>query len=237
MSIIKSAMAAISKSDIDSLVSYLEQMSKEEVQELASMYSVKSAIVYMSGSWVEESKGNLMDSDDNVLQENVSVERGYKGWLELHYGPTSLHFASIIPIDSNNGDYDEDYFTPGEMLFAEDYGYPADSVEADCDCKSEFKNIREEELNLDELDEFDLWVDDNDSYMQLSALSISANSIVLTFEEKKTLKLRIHDVDKSVQWFLFSVLFMSSKKSISELDPSLQSMIQEYMECNFDIIV
>ena len=234
MSIIKSAMTAISKSDSKSLISSLEQMSKEEIQELASKYSVRSAVVSMSGTWVEESNGNLVDSEGNVLQEDVSVDRGYKGTLALYYGPESLHFASLIPIDRNNDDYDEDYFTPGEMIFGVDYGCPADGVELDCDCKSEDKHIREDELDLDQYDEFELSIDDNSSEITLNSTSICAASIELNFENQKSLKLPIQNVDLSVSWFLFSILFMSSNKPISELKP-FYGDIQEYMESNFDI--
>lgn len=234
MSIIKPAMTAISKSDSKSLISFLEQMSKEEIQELASKYLVKSAVVNMSGTWVEESYGNLVDSEDNVLQEDISVDRSYKGYLELHYHTESLHLASLIPIDRNNCDYDEDYFTPGEMLFGEDYGYPADSVELDCECNGEDRHIREDELDLDQYDEFELSVDDSSSGTRLRSTSISATSILLTLDTLKTLWLPIQNVDHSVSWFLFSILFMSSNKPISALKP-FHSEIQEYMESYFGI--
>ena len=234
MSIIKSAMTAIAKSNSKSLISCLEKMSKEEVQELASHCVISSATIYMSGTWVEESKGNLIDPEDNVLQENISVDRGYKGYLQLHYGPESLHLASIIPIDKNNFDYDEDYFTQGEMLFGEDYGYPADSVDLDYEAKSEDRYLRESELDLDEFDEHDLSVEDYPGEYRLRSVSISANSIELTIDDNKTLKLPILNADSSVLWFLFSVLFMSSKKSIEDLKP-FHYDIQDFMENNFGI--
>lgn len=235
MSIIKSAMTAISKSDSKSLGSCLDKMSKEELQELASNYLVTSATIHMAGSWVEESNANLVDLDGNVVQEDVSYERGYKGAIEQYYGHDSLHFAALIAVNPNvTQDYDADYFTPGSMIFGEDYGYPADDASSSADCNFEDRYIRREEIEEDvDLDECEL--EDSDADTKLYNAFIQAIEIDLILNTKNKITLPLLEAGSNELWFIFSILFKSSKKSIKDLGNGA-SEVSEFMENNFGII-
>jgi hypothetical protein len=230
MKIIDAAISGITKQDRDKLISCLEKMSKEQIQTLAQQFQATSATIYMSGTWVESGKGDLVDSDGNILQADVSVDRGYKGWLKLYYGPNSLHLASIVAIDRNNYDYDEDYFTLGEMRFSEDYGLSPDSFELDCDCKSEDRHINEHEIeNYEDYDLFDLSIEDYSEGGRLVATSISANRIEIKLESDRLINLPLQDISPNVNWFVFAVLFISSKKLISDIE-SHHDDIQEFID-------
>lgn len=234
MSIIKSAMAAISKSDSKSLSSCLDKMSKEELQELASKYVATSATIHMTGSWVEESQANLVDFDRKVIQENVSYERGFKGDLEQHYGHSSLHLAALIAIDENvTIDYDADYFTPGSMIYGEDYGLGADDATCSADSNFEERYIRRDELPDDvDIDECEL--DDSAGDIELRSAFIQAIKIDIHLEDKKVLTLPLLEASPNDQWFIFAILFISSKKSISDLNDHHYS-IEDFMENNFGV--
>ena len=230
MSIIDTAISAIKKQDSDKLIPCLEKMSKEDVQTLAQHFQATSATIFMSGTWMESGKGDLVDSDGNILQANVRVDRGYKGWLELHYGSNSLHLASIIAIDRNNHDFDEDYFTLGEMRFGEDDGLSPDSFHLDCDCKSEDRYINEDEIeNYEDFDEFDLSIEDYSEGGRLVATSISADRIEIKLDSYGLINLPLQEISPNVNWFAFAILFISSKKSISEIEDHHYD-IQEFID-------
>lgn len=223
------AINAITKKDTEKLIGCLETMTKEEIQDLAEQFQAKSATVHMSGTWMEDGKGDLVDSEGNILQADVSVERSYKGWLELHYGPNSLHLASIIAIDRNSDDYDEDYFTLGEMRFGDDYGLSPDSFKMECDCKSEDRDIDESQIeNYEDYDDFELSIDDYSEGGSLFATSISANQMDIDLESYGLISLPLQNTSANVKWFMFALLFMSSKKSISDLEPHHYD-IQEFI--------
>jgi len=236
MSPFNQAELALKALDTESFVNAVAHLNKEQIQELASQFKVISVKVFMSGSWVEVTTGDLIDSDGKILQENISVDTSYRGYFELLYGQDSLHLASLIPVDTSNYEYDEDYFTPGEMLFAEDYGYSPDSFVSDIECKGEFRNIREDEIDLDDFDEFDLSVEDSGSETWLNCVAITANRIELTFKDQGVISLPLQNTHHSVSWFAFSILFMSSNKSIAELRPN-EDIIKSFMECHYEIVI
>ena len=236
MSPFNQAKLALKALDTDSFVNAVAHLNKEQIQELASQFKVISVKVFMSGSWVEQTSGNLIDSDGRVVQKNVSVDKSYRGYFEMIYGQDSLHLASLIPVNTSNYEYDEDYFTPGEMLFAEDYGYSPDSFEVDIDCIAEFKNIREDEIDLDDFDEYDLSVEDSGSKTWLNCVEITANRIELTFKDQGVISLPLQNTHYSVLRFAFSVLFMSSNKSIAELRRN-EDIIKSFMECHYEIVI
>ena len=235
MSIIKSAISAISNSNMKALISCLDNMSKEELQELASKYVVTSATIHMAGSWVEESEANLIDFDGNVIQADVSYERGYKGAIEQYYTNDSLHFAALVAVNPNvTEDYDADYFTPGSMIFGEDYGHPADDASSNADCNFEERYIRREEIEDDvDLDECEL--EDSDSDTKLYNAFIQAIEIDLILNTKNKITLPLLDAGRNELWFIFSILFISSKKSIKDLGNGAFE-VSEFMENNFGII-
>lgn len=236
MTFFNQAVSALKDCDTDLFVASVSHLNKEQIQELASQFKVISAKVIMSGSWVEHTKGDLVDSDGEVVQQNVSIDKSFRGYFEMIYGQDRLHFASLIPVNTSNWEYDEDYFTPGEMLFAKDYGYSPDSFEADINCIAEFKNIREDEIDLDDFDEFDLSVEDSDSKIWLNCVEITANRIELTFKDRGVIALPLQDTHHSVSWFAFSILFKSSNKSISELWRH-EDLIKTFMECHYEIVI
>lgn len=234
MSIIKSAMAAISKSDSKSLSSCLDKMSKEELQELASKYLATSATIYMSGSWTEESKAELIDPDGKIIQSNISYERYFNGDLEQYYGSSSIHLAALIAIDQNvTIDYDSDYFTAGSMVFGEDYGLGADDATCSADSRHEERYIRFDELP-DDIDIDECGLDDSSSDINLGSAFIQAITIDILLADKKIITLPLLEAGSNEQWFIFSLLFMSSKKSISDLKDYHYS-IEDFMENNFGI--
>lgn len=234
MSIIKSAMAAISKSDSKSLSSCLDKMSKEELQELASKYLATSATIYMSGSWTEESKAELIDPDGKIIQSNISYERYFNGDLEQYYGSSSIHLAALIAIDQNvTIDYDSDYFTPGSMVFGEDYGLGADDATYTADSRHEERYIRFDEL-ADDIDIYECELDDSSSDINLRSAFIQAITIDILLADKKIITLPLLEAGSNEQWFIFSLLFMSSKKSISDLK-DYHYAIEDFMENNFGI--
>ena len=236
MSIIKSAMSAISKSDRKSLGSCLDKMSKEEIQELASKYAVTSATIHMAGSWVEESKANLVDYDRKIIQEDVSYERGYKGTLEQYYGPDSLHIAASLAVNPNvTVDFDADYFTPGSMLFGEDYDMPADDVSSYADCNFEERYIRRDEIE-DDIDFDECELDESNADIKLGTAFIQATKIDLVLNTNNKITLPLLEAGGNELWFIFSILFMSSKKTLEDLGADVDH-VQEFMENYFEIII
>lgn len=235
MSFINSAMTAISNSNNESLSACLIEMSKEELQELAGKYKVTSASIHMAGSWVEESTGNLVDYENRIIQSDVEFERGFKGFIEQYYGPDSLHFAALLALDTNvTKDYDEDYFTPGSMVFGEEYGTPADEATSTADSNFEERYIRENEIE-DDIDIDQCELEDGDADIKLGSAFIQAMEIDLFLSDGKKITLPLLRSESNERWFIFSILYMSSGKTLADLGRGVED-IKEFMESHFEIV-
>jgi hypothetical protein len=233
MTLITSAISAISKSDMSSLSNCLKEMSKGELQELASNYNANSATIYMDGSWMESLSGNLVDNESQIIQENIKLDRWYGGIIEQYYEKNSLYLAALIAIDYNiNSDFDEDYFTIGTMIFGKEYQLSADDCFYDADCNHEERHIRLDEIS-DEVDVDECNIEDDSSDIKLGYASLLATKIELILNDKKTITLPLFEASPKEQWFIFALLFMSSKKSISEIS-FYHDRIKSFMEENFN---
>ena len=229
-----SALSAINKEDGDSLVTALDKLTKEEIQEVAMKCKIQSATFLMRGTWIERTSGNLLSPDGDILQSDIFIDRGYKGNLQQHYGPNSLHYAAIVALIAS--DFDEDNFSAGDMLFGEDRGCPADSVNFDADCKSEDRYIKNGEIDYGAFEEDECEVDDNDTEMSLTNAFILPHFIELIFKDGKKIKLQVYDGSDNVTWFLFASLFMSSKKTFAAISQYAWE-ISEFMWDRFEIDV
>lgn len=234
MSTTKSVLSAIDNEDSDSLAIFLDKLTKEEIQQVASKCQIQSATFLMRGTWIEKTRGNLLNPDGGIIQSNIFIDRGYKGNLQQHYGPNSLHFAAIVAL--KNSDFDEDNFSAGDMLFGEDQGYPADSVDFDADCKSEDRYIQNGEIDYGEFEEDECEVDDNNTEMLLTNAFILPHFIELIFNNGKKIKLPVYEASANVIWFLFASLFMSSKKTFADISQYAWE-ISEFMLDRFEIDV
>ena len=237
MSVVESAKSAIESSDSEALVEILENLNKCEIQEIATLYEAESVKIHMSGAWVERLKVNLIDSDGNVVLSGVNVDRSYKGNIEQFFDASNLHSAALIAIDANIGDFDEDYFSPGEMLFGEDYGLDASSAYCTAECKSEDRHINYADIDEEDFDADECEVDDDESDLKLLSASISANKIDIFFRGNSSISFKVNDQTSCLTlWYIFSVLFMSSRKTVDDLSGN-ESIIRDFMESNFDIEV
>jgi len=235
MSLTNFASMAIAESNVDTLLEILQKLSKEEIQDLASRFKVHSATINMFGSWVESCLVNIVDIHQNIIQKDIPREQSLCGDIQQLYSAESLHFASLVVLQDNT-DYDEDYFEPRTMLFDGDFGYPADSSSYDFDCRHQ-ELILPRSLTEDE--DFDLdnyEIDDYDSLITIDTASISVISIELIFENGTNLDLPLNRSNAKLDWFVFSLLFMSSKKSLQDFN-RLDYIISEFMKEHFDIDV
>lgn len=232
MSLVKKAISAIGKSNMNALRNCLSEMSKAELQNLASEYHAINATIHMSGSWAEECTGNLIDYDRKIIQRDVKFDRGFRGDIEQYYGSESLHIAAITAIHQNvTVDFDSDYFSSGSMIFGKDYDLGADDANFNADINFEERYIRRDELPDDvDLDECE--IDDSEGDIKLSSAFIQAIEIEIELNNKKKLLLPLLEANPNEQWFVFSLLFISSKKAISDIKDHHYD-IQEFIENNF----
>jgi hypothetical protein len=235
MSAIDTAKTAIGNSNFELLEEILEDLSKEQIQELAFYYKTTSVTINMSGTWVEESTANLIDASGKLILSDIQIERGFKGWLAQNYNSSNLHSAALLVLDINFiHDYDEDYFSPGEMLFGADYGYGASSSTYEADCKSEERLFNQDDLDDDiDVDECDF--DDADSELIIQNAYIVPNRVVITLDGYPSISFKVSkDMSYSTRWFIFSLLFNSSGKTIEDLGLNSQ-IVSEFMSENFEI--
>lgn len=238
MPTIDAAKSAISDSNFELLEKILEDLSKEQIQELAFYYKATSVKINMSGSWVELCSAKLLNSSGEVVLDDIRLERGYKGWLEQFYDSSALHLASIAVLNRNfTYDFDEDYFSPGEMLFGKDYGFGASSSDYDAECKSEERIYSELDVDDEDFDPDDCDVDENESSLTIQSVYIVPNSLIISLEGHPSISIKVHqDISHLVLWFVFALLFNSSGKSLSDLDGG-SAIISEFMDENFQISV
>lgn len=238
MSVINSIKSAISNSDSELLELLLQKLSKAEIQELACSLKAISATINMSGTWVEECKTNLLDASGEVIISDIKVKRGFKGNLSQYYDISNLHSAALVVLDPNfTSDYDEDYFSPGEMLFGQDYGYGATSSDCDADCKSEQKIFSQDEAEGEEFDSLDCEIGDDERELNLSDACVSIDNLIIELDGYPPVSIGIHeDINYLVLWFIFSVLFNSSGKTVQDLGGQSR-LISDFMSENFQISV
>jgi hypothetical protein len=238
MSVIESAKSAIENSDSEALIAILERLNKSEIQDIATLFDAESVKIHMSGTWVERIKVNLIDSAGNLALSGVNLDRSYKGSIEQFFDASNLHSAALIALDVNvTSDFDEDYFSPDEMLFGEEYGLEASSAYCTAECKSEDRHINYGDIEDEDFDADDCEVDDDESESKLLRASISVNKIDVIFRCDSSISFKINDqTNCSTLWYIFSVLFMSSGKSVEDLSGN-ETIIRDFMESNFDISV
>jgi hypothetical protein len=219
MSVIESAKSAIENSDSEALIEILERLNKSEIQDIATLFDAESVKIHMSGTW-------------------VNLDRGYKGSIEQFFDASNLHSAALIALDVNvTSDFDEDYFSPDEMLFGEEYGLEASSAYCTAECKSEDRHINYGDIEDEDFDADDCEVDDDESESKLLSASISVNKIDVIFQCDSSISFKINDQTNCLTlWYIFSVLFMSSGKSVEDLSGN-ETIIRDFMESNFDISV
>lgn len=214
----------------------VDKLGKSEIQELASMFNIQSGTLHMQGTWIEQFKADLVNSDSEVIQAAITCERGYKGKLDQYYSADSLHFLAIICVDTNfTNDYDEDNFKPGTMLF-DFYDAPADSADYSFECNYESRSVRTNDAEDDDFDESEYDIEELNSPIELRQAYIVPTSIELTLVGGKPITFDVSDPSPELRWFLFSSLFISSRKSISELTNHYFE-IKDFMAQNFDILV
>lgn len=238
MSAIKSINSAIANSNSKSLEVILNKLSKEEAQELAYSYKAISAKFIMSGTWIEKCQTNLLDSSGDIIINDIRVERSFKGKLSQFYDLNNLHSAALLILDPNFlRDYDEDYFSPGEMVFGQDYGYGATSSDFDADCKSEERIFDEDELVDRDIDPLDCEVDDHERELNISNAYITVDRLIIGLDGHPSISIAINE-NKSylVLWFLFSLLFISSEKTVEDLGNNSE-IIRDFMSEYFQISV
>lgn len=236
MSVIDIAKNAINNLNIEKLEDILEDLSKEQIQELAFNYKATSVAINMSGTWVEECKAKLLDASGEVILNDVQVERSFKGWLEQAYSGSNLHSAAIAVLDVNfTHDYDEDYFTSGEMLFGEDYGYGASSSIYEADCKSEERYFNQDDIDDEDFDVDECDIDDSETELTIRSVCIVPDRVVMAIDGHPPMAFEISEnISYSTRWFIFSLLFNSSGKTIEDLGLNSQ-IISEFMSENFEI--
>ena len=236
MSSFNRASRALKNQNSDEFCKVVNRLKKSEIQELASMLNIQSGTLHMQGSWVEQFQADLVNSDSEVIQAAVTCERGYKGKLDQHYSADSLHFLAIICIDANfTNDYDEDNFKPGTMLF-DFYDAPADSADYSFECNYESRSVSSNDVEDEDYDESEYDLEELNFPIELRQASIVPTSIELTLIGGKSITFDVSDPSPELRWFLFSSLFMSSGKSISEL-VTRHFEIKDFMTQNFDILV
>jgi len=236
MPAIDTAKSAISNSNFELFEEVLENLSKEQIQELAFSYKATSMTINMSGTWVEICRAKLLNSSGKVVLDDIRLERGYKGWLEQFYDSSTLHLAALAVLDTNfTVDFDEDYFSAGEMLFGKDYGFGASSSDFEAECKSEERIYNELDVDDEDFDPDDCDVDDNDSPVTLRSVYITVNSLIIAIEGHPSISIKVHQATNHlVCWFVFALLFNSSGKSVDELG---DYSVRYFMEDNFQLSV
>lgn len=238
MSLNDSIKNAIANADSECLVSLIRKLTKEEVQKIAYSYRAKSATLIMFGTWVEECDANLLDSSGEVVFSDIRLERGFKGWLNQVYDVNNLHSVAIAVLDENfTGDYDEDFFSVGDMLFGEEQGYGASTSENEADCKSEERTIQED-IDEEEIDPFEYQIDEHNREMIISNAYISTKRLIIELDGYPEISIDVSGgVNYLVRWFVFSVLYLSSGKTIEELDKNSATTISDFMNEYFQISV
>ena len=230
------ASVALKNQNSDEFCKVLDKLKKSEIQELATMLNIKSGTLHMQGSWIEQFKADLVNSDSEVIQAAITCERGYKGKLDQYYSVDSLHFLAIICIDANfTNDYDEDNFKPGTMLL-DFYDAPADSADYSFECNYESRSVRTNDVEDEDFDESEYDIEELNSPIELRQACIVPTSIELTLNGGKSITFNVSDPSPELRWFLFSSLFMSSGKSISEL-VTRHFEIKDFMNQSFGILV
>jgi len=237
-SVINSAKSAIENSKSELLEEILERLSKEQIQELAFNYKATSVTINMFGSWIEECRAKLLNSSGKKILDDIRLERGYKGSLKQFYDSDRLHLAALVILDPNfSSDYDEDYFSPGEMLFGEEYGFGASSSDFDADCKSEERFFNEFDVNEEDFDPDDCDVEENESGLSIHNVYIVPSLLTIALDGHPSISIKVReDIDHSVIWFSFALLFASSGKTIDDLEGNSQ-IIKYFMSDNFQISV
>jgi hypothetical protein len=236
MSSFKRAAVALKNQNSDEFCKVVDKLKKSEIEELAAMLNIQSGILQMQGSWIEQFKADLVNSDSEVIQAAITCERGYKGLLEQMYGPGSLHFLAVTCIDVNfSNDYDEDNFEPGTMLF-DLFDAPADSADYSFESNYESRSIRTNEIEDEDFDESEYDIEELNFPIELTQAFIVPKNIKLALVGGKSITFNVSDPSPELCWFLFSSLFMSSGKSISELT-TRHFEIKDFMNQNFDILV
>jgi len=75
MSTTKSVLSAIDNEDSDSLAIFLDKLTKEEIQHVASKCQIQSATFLMRGTWIEKTRGNLLSPDGDIIESNIFIVR------------------------------------------------------------------------------------------------------------------------------------------------------------------
>lgn len=234
MNLIDSALKAFSKSDLVLFEKYIDNFTKEQIQELANKISVCNASVMMSGSWVEEGSVDLVHYDATIVQKKVAYEQGFQGTLEQSFGFDKLDQAAIFSLnDCIDEEFDEDYFEIGTMLLDV---YSADEVYLQAECRYESRQIRYDEIEDEDFDENSCDVEYGLYPIALNSTAITANRIILNINKGNAVTLPLKGSSYRLKWFLFSVLFMSSGKSFIDISHA-RFEIAQFMENYFDIKV
>ncbi|AWW50221.1 hypothetical protein POPA111323_09530 [Polynucleobacter paneuropaeus] len=233
------AIKALKNLDTSAFMEIVAYLNKEQIQDLALKCKAISANIYMSGSWVEKSKADLIDpAIGSLIYQDVPYESEFEGELIQQYITESLHLASIVCLDQNiQYDFDEDYFESGSMKFGLDYEYPADLVKIKSTCKYQKLSLKDDEIEEAGLSEFKYTLDQGKHPSELSSASIFANSIEILFDHKKSMRFPLKGSNYSLIWFLFSVLFMSSNKTVAEISFANGKTIKDFIWDNFGIFI
>lgn len=231
---VENAKSAIINSNNEMLQKILCALSKEKIQELAFNYKATSATISMSGTWVERCEAKLIGPSGEIVANNIVLERGFKGWLKQSYDASNLHAASLAVLDANfTVDFDEDYFSPGKMLFGEEAGFPASSSSYEADCKSEQRIFDEYELEELDVDPGECEVVENDSEITLHNVYIKPSRLDIPLANNSTISIDVSgQVSHLVLWFVFALLFNSSGKRMDDLGGNAE-IIKYFMEDNF----
>ena len=232
------AKSAISNSNFELFEEILMDLSKEQIQELAFFYKATSVTINMSGTWVEICRAKLLNSSGKVVLDDIRLERGYKGRLEQFYDSSALHLAALAVLDANfTADFDEDYFSAGEMLFGKECGFGASSSAFEAECKSEERIYNELDVDDEDFDPDDTEVDENGSSLIIQSVYIVPNRLIILIEGHPPISIKVYkDISHLVLWFVFALLFNSSGKSLNDLDKD-SAIISDFMDDNFQISV
>lgn len=221
MASIKTALSALTGLDSKVLVKSVDKLSRDQLEELATKANVVEAVVHMSGSWIEETYVELTDSKNKVIQKKVPCEQEYRGKLLQFFHLDTLHDAALFVLHQCiDEEFDEDYFEPGSMLLDID---GADDVELNFECTGESidTDVEEYEVNYGKYS------------VELSSVAITANTISLYIDSGKTLELPLKDASIQLKWFIFSLLFKSSRKTYDDFKNGSEA-VDEFIEQNFE---
>lgn len=221
MASINTALSALTGLDSKALVKSVVKLSREQLEELATKANVVEAVVHMSGSWIEETYVDLIDSKNKIIQKKVPCEQEYRGKLLQCFHIDTLQDAALFVLDQCiDEEFDEDHFEPGSMLLDV---HGAENVELNAECTGESidTDLDEHEVNYGKYP------------VELSTAAITANTISLRIDSDKSLELPLKDASAQLKWFIFNILFKSSHKTYDDFKNGSEA-VDEFIEQNFE---